>query len=65
MQTKNSQTKTQKAVNQPKQETTPLIKHNSAVSDSSPIIDLDPMAGIQSSNSALVPSCEAISVFLS
>ncbi|CAC9989069.1 RTX toxins and related Ca2+-binding proteins [uncultured Gammaproteobacteria bacterium] len=51
MQTKNSQTKTQKAVNQPKQETTPLIKHNSAVSDSSPIIDLDPMAGIQSSNS--------------
>ena len=51
MQTKTSQTKTQKAVNQPKQETTPLIKHNSAVSDSSPIIDLDPMAGIQSSNS--------------
>ena len=51
MQTKNSQTKTQKAVNQPKQETTPLVKHNVAVSDSSPIIDLDPMTGIQSSNS--------------
>jgi hypothetical protein len=32
MQTKTNQTKTQKAVNQPKQETTPLIKHNSTVS---------------------------------
>ena len=45
------QTKTKKAVNQPKQEITPSIKHNVAVSDSSPIIDLDPMAGIQSSSS--------------
>ena len=51
MQTKTSQTKTQKAVNQPKQEITPSIKHNVAVSDSSPVIGLDPMAGIQSSNS--------------
>ncbi len=51
MQTKTNQTKAQKAVNQPKQETTPSIKHNSAVSDSYPVIDLDPMAGIQSSNS--------------
>jgi hypothetical protein len=31
MQTKTSQTKTQKAVKQPKQEMTPLIKHNVAV----------------------------------
>jgi hypothetical protein len=30
---------------------TPLIKHNVAVGDSSPVIDLDPMAGIQSSSS--------------
>ncbi|CAC9589813.1 hypothetical protein [uncultured Gammaproteobacteria bacterium] len=45
------QTKTKKAVNQPKQEITPSIKHNVAVNDSSPVIDLDPMAGIQSSSS--------------
>ncbi len=51
MQTKTSQTKAQKAVKQPKQEITPSIKHNVAVNDSSPVIDLDPMAGIQSSSS--------------